>query len=125
MFSCYLGHRFFLSVHCCLSRFDSQELYKRLYDARFAVKENFKVSCNPIAHRKLKEWALQDLNEKPQVAKSKDVTQSSPNPMVHNTVHQAHCQPELQELINRWDDLPEHVRQTIKMLIDTAGKSAD
>ena len=27
---------------------------------------------------------------------------------------------ELQELINQWDELPEHVRQTIKMLVESA-----
>ena len=33
---------------------------------------------------------------------------------------------ELFELISVWDELPEHVRQTIKMLVDTAaGKNAD
>jgi len=32
---------------------------------------------------------------------------------------------ELQELIDHWDELPEHVRQTIQMLVDTAGKNAD
>ena len=45
--------------------------------------------------------------------------------MVHNKVHQTHCQPALQEIIDRWDTLPEHVRQTIQMLIDTAGEKAD
>jgi len=32
---------------------------------------------------------------------------------------------ELQELINQWDDLPEHVRQTIQMLVDAAGGDSD
>jgi len=32
---------------------------------------------------------------------------------------------ELQELIDHWDDLPEHVRQTIQMLVDAAGGDSD
>lgn len=32
--------------------------------------------------------------------------------------------PELQEIINRWDNLPEHIRQTIQMLVETAGENA-
>ncbi|MEN8126208.1 MAG: hypothetical protein ABFR90_00215 [Planctomycetota bacterium] len=60
------------------------------------------------------------MNKKSQVLKGKDVTQSSPNPMVHNKVHQTHCQPALQQIINHWDDLPEHVRQTIQMLVESA-----
>jgi len=45
--------------------------------------------------------------------------------MVHNMVHQTHCQPELQQIIDRRDELPEHIRQTIKMLVDAAGEKAD
>ena len=45
--------------------------------------------------------------------------------MVHNQVHNTEFSPELQQIIDRWDDLPEHVRQTIKMLIDTAGGDSD
>jgi hypothetical protein len=44
--------------------------------------------------------------------------------MVHNQVHDAHFAKELQQIINRWDDLPEHVKQTIKMLVETAGKKS-
>ena len=35
------------------------------------------------------------------------------------------CPTELQEIINCWDELPEHVRQTIQMLVDAAGEKAD
>jgi len=31
---------------------------------------------------------------------------------------------ELQEIIHQWGQLPEHVRQTIKMLVETAGKNS-
>jgi hypothetical protein len=49
--------------------------------------------------------------------KSKELTNISPSVTPIITA----SPPELQELINRWDDLPEHVRQTIQMLVDTAG----
>jgi hypothetical protein len=32
--------------------------------------------------------------------------------------------PELQKIINCWDVLPEHIKQTIKMLVETAGKNS-
>ena len=32
--------------------------------------------------------------------------------------------PELQKIINQWENLPEHIKQTIQMLIETAGKKS-
>jgi hypothetical protein len=33
--------------------------------------------------------------------------------------------PELQEIINQWENLPEHVKQTIQMLVETVGKKSN
>jgi hypothetical protein len=32
---------------------------------------------------------------------------------------------ELQGIIDHWEELPEHVRQTIKMLVESAGKKSN
>ena len=56
---------------------------------------------------------------------NKEVSDNPKNAMVHNQVHDAHFAKDLQQIIEQWDDLPEHIRQTIKILIDTAGKKAD
>jgi hypothetical protein len=33
--------------------------------------------------------------------------------------------PELQEIINQWENLPEHIKQTIQMLVEAAGKKSN
>ena len=38
---------------------------------------------------------------------------------VQNGVHFSHFSPDLQEIINRWDGLPEHIKKAIKALIET------
>jgi hypothetical protein len=65
------------------------------------------------------------LNQNTQAVPNKEVSGNPENSMVHNQVHDAHFAKDLQQIIERWDDLPEHIRQTIKILIDTAGKKAD
>ena len=54
-----------------------------------------------------------------QVIKSKET--DSPN----NSLSRFEVPAELQKIIVQWQSLPEHVRQTIKMLVDTAGKNSD
>ncbi|RKY13057.1 MAG: hypothetical protein DRP52_03675 [Planctomycetota bacterium] len=59
---------------------------------------------------------------------NKELTGSPQNPLQtslqkdsEDTSDQGNSYPaELQELINQWDELPEHVRQTIQMLVESA-----
>ena len=67
-------------------------------------------------------WAVQDSNKNTQPTNIKGVSDKPKNAMVHNQVHDSHFTKDLQQIINRWDELPEHVRQTIRMLVDKAGK---
>jgi hypothetical protein len=60
------------------------------------------------------------LNENTQGTPDKEVSNKPKSKMVHNQVHVSHFPKELQQIINRWDELPEHVRQTIKMLVESA-----
>ncbi len=69
-------------------------------------------------------WALLDLNQKPQVSDNKDVAHSPQSAMVHNTVHKPHFSPDLLEIIDRWDSLPEHIKAAIKALIQTHSTEA-
>jgi len=62
------------------------------------------------------------LNQNTQGAPNKEVSDKPKSGMVHNQVHNSHFAKDLQQIINHWDDLPEHVRQTIRMLVDKAGK---
>ena len=91
------------------------------------------VSSGPIRRQTLtewmqagrKKWALLDLNQNTQGVSNKKVIDNPKNAMVHNQVHDSHFAKDLQQIINQWDELPEHVRQTIRMLVDTAGKKVD
>ncbi|RKY07712.1 MAG: hypothetical protein DRP56_05280 [Planctomycetota bacterium] len=53
--------------------------------------------------------------------KSKELTNISPSVTPIITAPP----PELPEIINCWDVLPEHIKETIKMLVDTAGEKSD
>ena len=33
------------------------------------------------------------------------------------------CTPELQKIIEQWESLPQHVKDTIRMLVDTVSKN--
>jgi hypothetical protein len=41
---------------------------------------------------------------------------------VHNTVHHTEVGSDLQQVIDAWPGLPEHIKQAIKTLVETAGK---
>jgi hypothetical protein len=66
-------------------------------------------------------------------SKDKDLTESdhtayTPAYKKHSegTSKQDNSYPiELQGIINRWDDLPEHIKDTIRMLVETAGKKSN
>jgi len=60
-----------------------------------------------------------DLTETDNTAYKPAYKKDSENPHQGNS-----SSPELQAIINQWDDLPEHVKDTIKMLVDTAGKKS-
>jgi len=62
-------------------------------------------------------WALLDLNGKSQVTNNKDVTQSPQKAMVHNQVHPSHFSSDLQQIIDRWDNLPGHIKTAIQALV--------
>lgn len=62
------------------------------------------------------EWAVQDLNGNSQGLVNKKLTESNESQEVQNPVHILEKHPELADLIARWPDLPETVKQSI---IDT------
>jgi hypothetical protein len=41
-----------------------------------------------------------------------------------NSLMRFECPPELQKIIAQWHNLPQHVKDTIKMLVESAGKNA-
>ncbi|MBN2513570.1 MAG: hypothetical protein JXB18_11585 [Sedimentisphaerales bacterium] len=57
------------------------------------------------------------MNKKSQVTPNKEVTRSPKSATVHNPVHGVYFSPELQQIIDHWDGLPEHIKQTIISII--------
>ena len=59
----------------------------------------------------------------PQPLKNKEVKDTPcPTPMpetVHDPVHHSVFCPELQQIIDHWDSLPEHIKAAIKALVQT------
>jgi hypothetical protein len=70
----------------------------------------------------LHKWALQDLNQNPQVTNRKDVMKIHQNSRVHNPVHLQHFSSDLLQIIGCWDDLPEHIKAAVKTLIESVNK---
>jgi hypothetical protein len=60
------------------------------------------------------------LNENTQGTPDKEVSNKPKSGMVHNQVHDSNFAKDLQQIINQWDQLPEHVRLTIHMLVESA-----
>jgi hypothetical protein len=67
-------------------------------------------------------WAVQDLNPKSQPAADKGLIKNQHKPKVQNQVHLLTIYPDLATLVTAWPNLPEHIKQTIKTLVETAGK---
>ncbi|MCF7956750.1 MAG: hypothetical protein K9M75_13185 [Phycisphaerae bacterium] len=64
-------------------------------------------------------------NEKsPEVFQGKEVSDTTLNystiAMVQNPVHLLQKNPELMQVIENWTDLPEHIRQAILTLVESA-----
>jgi hypothetical protein len=71
-------------------------------------------------------WAgLEYPSEKsPEVLQGKEVSNTTPNhstiSMVQNPVHLLQKNPELMQVVENWPDLPEHIRQAILTLVESA-----
>jgi hypothetical protein len=61
-------------------------------------------------------WALQDSNKKSQLTTNKELSKTAKNDKVHDPVQNTIFCPELQQVIDHWDSLPEHIKAAIKAL---------
>jgi hypothetical protein len=59
------------------------------------------------------------LNQKPQALDNKALNVNCKSEEVHNPVHNPEISPELQQIITAWPELPEHIKQTIKTLVES------
>jgi hypothetical protein len=59
------------------------------------------------------------LNQKSQPPDNKTLNENSKNEEVQNPVHNPVISPELQQIITAWPNLPEHIKQTIKTLVES------
>jgi len=59
------------------------------------------------------------LNKKSQRPTNKTLSKSSKSKPVHNPVHNIEVCNELQQIINAWPSLPEHIKAAIKAMIET------
>jgi Lhr-like helicase len=62
-------------------------------------------------------WAVLDSNEKLQRQHNKELIENSKTQQVHNPVHILTIYPELGVIVKTWPNLPEHIKETIKVLI--------
>ena len=64
------------------------------------------------------EHSKKDLSEVKQNNELNDTLQNTPQPTrVQNPVHILQKHPELQQVVNAWAELPEHIKQTIETLV--------
>ena len=89
-------------------------MFRRVHSIRILKDGSFYLS-GPVAQ--LVRAADEDNTQR---EKSKELANISPSVTPIITA----SPPELQKIINCWDVLPEHIKETIKMLVDTAGKKS-
>ncbi|MHC4691987.1 MAG: hypothetical protein ACYS67_04535 [Planctomycetota bacterium] len=64
-------------------------------------------------------WAIQDSNKKSQLTTNKELSKTANNNKVHDPVHQTVFCPELQQIIDCWDSLPDHIKAAIQALVQS------
>jgi hypothetical protein len=72
------------------------------------------ISINSLPKEK---WAVLDLNEKSQSKPNKELIENRKTQQVHNPVHILTIYPELGVIVKTWPNLPKHIKETIKVLI--------
>ncbi|MBN1804956.1 MAG: hypothetical protein JW837_06870 [Sedimentisphaerales bacterium] len=65
------------------------------------------------------EWAVLDLNKNSQTKSTKELNNNTNSKGVHNPVHNIEVCRELQEIINAWPTLPDHIKSVIITLVKT------
>jgi hypothetical protein len=83
----------------------------------------FGNSSNRLKNTRFTYWAMRDLNQNSQVSPDKELNKTPQKQEVQNTVHHKQFTPDLQEIIDRWEKLPEHLKETIRMLVEAAKKN--
>ena len=66
-----------------------------------------------------RQWALLDLNKKTQALIRKELSELTETQKVRIRELVCDYPPELKEIVDRWDSLPEHIKQAIASIVRT------
>jgi hypothetical protein len=96
----------------------------RPHSLRYSIGIPERLAKAQLAEKQANEnWAVQDLNQKPQVPDNKGLNENHKSETVQNQVQILTIYPDLAAVVRCWPTIPEHIRVAIKSLIKPQEKA--